>query len=669
MKKRINDRYEIIKPIGGGGMANVYLARDIILDRQVAVKVLKPQFSEDEEFIKRFRREAQAATSLSHPNVVNIYDVGEEDNLYFIVMEYIEGYTLKDYIQKKGKLHVHEAVHITEQITSAIEHAHENHIIHRDIKPHNILIAKDGTAKVTDFGIARAISEATITHTNSVLGSVHYLSPEQARGGHVTYKSDIYSLGIVMFEMLTGEVPFNGDTAVSVAIKHLQNPVPFLRDKDPAIPQSVENVVLKATTKNPLNRYATADDMEKDLATVFDARRNGETRIQLPIDDDEATKAVPIVGNVNVDDQQQTMIHNQTTGTISPTNPNNTEQPKKKKRTAKFWVTLSLAILLFLGGGLYVAFSLIPSWLHVDEKSIPDLIGMELEEAEETLTDLGFEVENELRYDDEVEEGLVISHQPRAGETRKVGTLVTLVISEGTEPVEMIDVVGETEQFARRLLEGYQEIEVEKRVTSDYEAGTVLQQTPNAGDLVIPSETVVRLIVSERPTYYMDNLLGYTIDEVRELLRDNDLLELNFVEEYHETVEEGKVISHDPPRNTEIREKTTVTVVISIGPEPVEEPEDEPITVNVPFTVTIEQGETENEEETTPEYRLRIQVMDLFNSTPRQVVNRDISSTETFQIPLTVAPGDRGYILVYLDNEEYGDSPYEYEYEELKQYE
>ncbi|MDG5788242.1 Stk1 family PASTA domain-containing Ser/Thr kinase [Evansella sp. AB-P1] len=675
-KKRINDRYEIEKPIGGGGMADVYLARDIILDRNVAVKVLKPQFSEDEEFIKRFRREAQAATSLSHPNVVNIYDVGEEDKLYYIVMEYIEGYTLKDYIQQKGKLHVHEAVSIMEQITSAIEHAHENHIIHRDIKPHNILIGKDHIAKVTDFGIARAISEATITHTNSVLGSVHYLSPEQARGGHVTYKSDIYSLGIVMYEMLTGEVPFNGDTAVSVAIKHLQNPLPFLRDKDPSIPQSVENVVIKATAKSPLDRYETADEMVENLITVFDAKRNGEKRIHIPLDDADATKAVPIVGNVTLDNQA-TLVNGQNSGEHPLNTNNNTidKQPKKKK-TAKFWVTLSIAILLFIFGAMYVAFSLIPSLLHVDEVTIPDdLVGMEFEEVYEILSDLELEVEEEYSYNDEWDEGIVIRHDPVAGRSVKVGTVVTVYVSDGIEPTPMVNVIGETRQIAERLLEQYDSVEIEYRESSDYDGDTVLDQTPAPGELVIPNETVVSLIVSERPTYMMANLYGISRDEVIESYANHPLLDLNFEDgEYHPTIEEGTVISQYPPRGTEISERTEVRIVLSLGPEPEEEPEEQPITVNVPFLMDVSDldisgNNDNNNDDGEQRVRVRISIQDMMYSTPFQVIDREIIGGEVFQIPMTVAPGESGFILAYVGDEEYRDSPYEYSYDDLKQYE
>src|SRR3954447_6460663 len=271
--KRLSGRYKILDMIGGGGMANVYLAHDMILDRDVAVKMLRLDFANDEEFIRRFRREAQSATSLAHPNIVNIYDVGEENDLYFIVMEYVEGQTLKQYIQQNSPIQVEETIEIMEQLTSAISHAHQNHIVHRDIKPQNILVDRFSNVKITDFGIAMALSATSITQTNSVLGSVHYLSPEQARGGMANKKSDIYSLGIVMFELLTGRLPFSGESAVSIALKHLQSETPSPRRWNPAIPQSVENIILKATAKDSFHRYSSVEEMEQDINTALDPER------------------------------------------------------------------------------------------------------------------------------------------------------------------------------------------------------------------------------------------------------------------------------------------------------------------------------------------------------------------------------------------------------------
>lgn len=660
MNKRINDRYELVRPIGGGGMADVYLAQDIILDREVAVKVLKPQFSEDEEFIRRFRREAQAATSLSHPNVVNIYDVGEEDKLYYIVMEYVQGSTLKNYIQQKGKLQVHEAVHIMEQITSAIDHAHENHIVHRDIKPHNILLSNDGLAKVTDFGIARAISDATITHTNSVLGSVHYLSPEQARGGNVTYKSDIYSLGIVMYEMLTGDVPYSGDTAVSVAIKHLQEQVPFVREKDSSIPQSVENVILRAMAKDPLDRYYSADEMLQDLTTVFDPRRKGEKRIEIRVRDEEATKAVPIIGAMAPEDK--TIVHGKGQGGQELS----ADKKEKKKKSPKFWAITGLLSIFFIFAVMYVAFSLIPSWLRVDDVVIPDdLIGMEYEEALEILEDLKLEVEEEYRHHDEMEEGHVISHTPRAGQTVKVGTTVKLIVSEGIEPVEMTDVIGETKERAERILEGFMELEYEYEESTEHDDDLVLDQLPKPGELIIPGETSVTLTLSRRPTVNMPNLSGMTRDEVQRELSSNSMFsEIVFEEEYHPTIEEGKVISQTPERFVEIRERTKVNVVISLGPEPVEEPVEEEITKTFDFEVRVPQADGDDDDK--PTYQVRISIIDTLHSTPMLVIDEEITETTEFPITLTVAPGGTGYLLLYVNGEEHQRSPFSYTYEQLR---
>nr|MDH3176755.1 Stk1 family PASTA domain-containing Ser/Thr kinase [Bacillus pumilus] len=320
--KRISGRYQILRVIGGGGMANVYLAEDMILDREVAIKILRFDFASDDDFIRRFRREAQSAASLDHSNIVSIYDVGEEDDIYYIVMEYVEGMTLKEYIHANGPLHPKEAVRIMEQVVAAMEEAHAKQLVHRDIKPHNILIDNMGNIKVTDFGIAMALSSATITHTNSVLGSVHYLSPEQARGGLATKKSDIYSLGIVLYELISGRMPFEGESAVSVALKHLQSEPPSVRRWNPSVPQSVENIILKAMAKDPFYRYEDASEMQKDLKTAFDPTRLKEKRFVIE-EDHEATKAIPIIQDHQIDqDNEKTAVHS-------------AQKPKKKRNKSR----------------------------------------------------------------------------------------------------------------------------------------------------------------------------------------------------------------------------------------------------------------------------------------------------------------------------------------------
>src|SRR5574344_1017053 len=279
--QKINDRYEIIRVIGEGGMANVYLANDTILNRKVAVKVLRGDLANDEKFVRRFQREALSASSLNHPNIVEMYDVGEDDGNFYIVMEYIEGKHLKQLLKKRGRLTVPEVVDIALQITSGLSVAHDSYIIHRDIKPQNILILDNGLCKITDFGIAVAMNSTQLTQTNSVMGSVHYLPPEQANGKGATLQSDIYSMGIVMYELLTGKLPYKGDNAVEIALKHLKEPLPSIREECPNIPQSIENIIIKATAKNPKNRYADAREMHNDLLTCMDESRANEEKIVL----------------------------------------------------------------------------------------------------------------------------------------------------------------------------------------------------------------------------------------------------------------------------------------------------------------------------------------------------------------------------------------------------
>ena len=295
--QKIDGRYQIIRTIGEGGMANVYLAYDTILDREVAVKILRGDLASDDKFVKRFQREAKAASSLNHPNIVEMYDVGEDDGNYFIVMEYVEGRTLKSLIKKRGALGLREAVDIMLQLTSGIAHAHDSYLIHRDIKPQNVLIMEDGRVKITDFGIAIALNNAELTQTNSVMGSVHYLPPEQANGSGATIKSDIYSLGILMYELLTGKLPFKGENAVEIAIKQMKEQIPSLTKQNPMIPQSIENIVLKATAKNPKNRYDSVNEMHEDLKMALSDEMKNVKRIvyKYPENDLDETKVLPTI--------------------------------------------------------------------------------------------------------------------------------------------------------------------------------------------------------------------------------------------------------------------------------------------------------------------------------------------------------------------------------------
>lgn len=652
--KKISGRYHILENIGGGGMAHVYRAHDVILDRIVAVKVLQPQYSNDEQFIKRFRREAQAATSLAHPNVVTIYDVGEEENIYYIVMEYIEGSTLKEYIQNQKKLPLEEAIHIMQQILSAISHAHVNHIIHRDIKPHNILISKDKEAKVTDFGIARAMSSATITHTNSVMGSVHYLSPEQARGGVVNYKSDIYSLGIVFYEMITGQVPFSGDTAVSIAIKHLQSEIPSPKKLIENLPQSIENIILKATAKDPLHRYKSVQEMEEDLQTALDPERMNEPKFTIPEIDGEETKAIPIVqGN------WKTVEANEATIEAAPKQEElaqverkeeKTKKPKKRKKV--LFISLISIVALFVA--LILAFAVLPAIFKVEDVEVPDVVEKEFTEAEEILTELGLLVHREDVYDNEIEEGYVVRQDPIAGSTVKENAEVTLFVSEGKEKLEVPDVLGENRAKAERIMKnaGFENVEFVPQ-QSEQTVDTIIEQSPKPHDMVVADEVTVTLVYAVEPPIRLANLRGLRKNEAENYLREEGLIP-KFVTEYNDTVQEDYVISQTPNPLEQVRRGSEVTIVISLGPEP--KPEPKMKTIEVPITVSI----SEEEQLQGLEYEIRIVYNDATTNGDEVFIEEILSETKTYRLPLQVSEEKNGEYKLYQNGVLVSSNKYHY---------
>src|SRR5690606_6614052 len=388
--RSINGRYKILELIGGGGMSNVYLAHDMILDRDIAIKILRYDFSNEEELRRRFQREALSTTSLAHPNIVNIFDVGEDGSVHYLVMEYVPGKTLKEYIIEHSPVSPERAVEIMKQLTSALAHEHHNQIVHRDIKPQNILMDAEGNVKISDFGIAMALSATSYTQTNSVLGTVHYLSPEQARGGTANKKSDIYSLGIVMFELLTGKLPFSGESAVSIALKHLQTETPSLREIVPSMPQSLENVVLKATAKNPQHRYQSANEMEEDLSTVLLPERLNEPKFSAPIDED-ATRAMPGIKDPAV---YGSVEETKTLAPVSKKEPAKkpAAPPAKKKKKKWPWI-VGIALFLVVAG--LVAAVAFPDLFGPRQVAVPDVKDMERDEAIEELRSLGFVIGEE----------------------------------------------------------------------------------------------------------------------------------------------------------------------------------------------------------------------------------------------------------------------------------
>ena len=483
--QKINARYEIVNSIGEGGMANVYLANDNILNRSVAIKVLRGDLSADEKFIRRFEREAQAVSNLSHPNIVEVYDVGIEDGNHYIVMEYINGLTLKQLLQKRDTLTLTEVIDIMSQLTDGMAHAHESYIIHRDIKPQNIMIENNGLIKITDFGIAMAINATQITQTNSVMGSVHYLPPEQASGKTATIKSDIYSLGILMYELLTGTVPFKGDNAVEIALKHMKDKIPSITKQNPSIPQSVENILLKATAKNPRNRYNSVREMHNDFVNCLTEEHLKDKKVvfeypENDLDDTPPTRTTPVSTKqtvethdkiINETSKHEDFDENFDEETDNKFNENSNEnfieeefeeddieyddedfsdeliEESKKKNTLLTILTAFFLILL-------IAFGII--WLVATKETkdiiVPNLTGLTVEEAEKKLAEIGFTSKIHLEKSEKVEAGIVIKTNPREGRARKPGAEITIYESTGGNYYYLENYVGkEYEKVAEKL--------------------------------------------------------------------------------------------------------------------------------------------------------------------------------------------------------------------------
>lgn len=558
--KRVSGRYKIKREIGSGGMANVYLAEDLILEREVAVKMMSLNFQDDADNLRRFQREALSTTELIHPNIVNIYDVGEGEQPY-IVMEYVEGMDLKEYIQENHPIPYKKVIDIMSQILSGIAYAHSNGVIHRDIKPHNILIDDDGTVKITDFGIAVALSQNSITQTNSLLGSVQYISPEQARGNLVTTQSDIYSLGIVLYEMLTSTVPFDGESAVSIALKHFQSPIPALRDIDSRIPQPLENVILKATAKEPKHRYDSVEDMRSDLLTALDSQRRDEPIFTPPDINEEDTLVLkePLVDTINTSEENKAVEKPAAT----QNDPVNTEQADKRNR--RWWFLLIPLILVAI---LFIWLLNRPQQIELSE----EIIGLTFDDAvlflEENELHLGETIE---RAHDEVPEGIVFDTSPNTGTIIREGSEVDLYVSLGEEPFVIGNYEGETyEEVRAELTELGFTVESETDYSETVPEGVIISQDIEPGEEVIISETTIAFTVSEgRPFTLLSNLEGYSRKSAQDYA-DNNGLFLNILEESSENVPVDQVISQDPAPRTQMYAGDTITVVISTGPEELE---------------------------------------------------------------------------------------------------
>lgn len=571
--QKISDRYQIIKSIGEGGMANVYLAYDTILDRNVAVKVLRGDLSNDEKFVRRFQREALSASSLSNPNIVEVYDVGEDNGEYYIVMEYVEGKHLKNLLKKRGKLTVAEVVDIVLQITNGLSVAHDSYIIHRDIKPQNILILENGLIKITDFGIAVAMNATQLTQTNSVMGSVHYIPPEQASGKGATLQSDIYSIGILMYELLTGKLPFRGDNAVEIALKHLKEPMPSIKDELPDIPQSVENIILKATAKNPKNRYADAREMHEDLKTCLSEARANELKItfKYPENDYDDTKLLKTVKNT---EKGKTNIRKESEEVIAKKVKKNKEESQNK--------TLIILASVFVGLVVLVTtiFVLIPYITSAKQKAIPDVSGRTVSEAIKTLQDAGFIISDEQRREssENIPEGNVTKTSPAAGSNRKEGTEIILYVSEGDTKIEIEDytgknyseIKGKLEALGLNVLSERKEIDLEK--INEYEEGIIIEQSVKAGEKLSAGDYIT-LYIPKLDNKYPDFVAdGYTIEEAQ-----------SFCDDYGVTLKIEYEVS-DEPEGTILKQKrmagtkvvSGATQIITVATSKVEENPDEP---------------------------------------------------------------------------------------------
>ncbi len=572
--QKINDRYEIIKSIGEGGMANVYLARDVILDRRVAIKILRGDLANDEKFIRRFQREALSASSLSHPNIVEMYDVGEDNGNYYIVMEYVEGKTLKQYLKKRanGRLTVSEAVDIMLQLTDGIAHAHDSYIIHRDLKPQNIMIQDDGKIKITDFGIAMALNSTQLTQTNSVMGSVHYLPPEQATGKGSTIKCDIYSMGILFYELLTGTLPFKGDNAVEIALKHMKEPLPSVRRQVPSVPQSIENIILKATAKNPKNRYNDVKEMHNDLKRALDPDVMNQERYVYPYPEHELDDT-KVISPIKKDKKEKKVKEEdddvEDTGDFVQEVPTKSE----KKFNLVLWILAGIFLIILIVMALVVF--IIPTMTKVPNIKVPDVSGLSVADAEEILLGKGFTVKSttEKEASDKYESGEVIKTEPSAGRSIKKGKEITIYESIGSETYVIEDYTGKNYIQIQTLLENVHglKVKIEKKsitLTDDTDEQAILEQSLTPGTEVKKGDEITLYIpdvYEEYPDFVSEE---WTVSDIEEFCTKNNI-KLNIVYEETDKYAAGKVISQS--RTGKVVSGATLKIVvakeISLPPE------------------------------------------------------------------------------------------------------
>ena len=556
----LSGRYELLEKIGDGGMAVVYKGKDKLLNRFIAVKILRPEFTKDATFVENFKRESQAAAGLSHPNIVGVYDVGREGNINYIVMELIEGDTLNKIIVREAPMDYRKVIDISKQVASALRVAHKNKIIHRDVKPHNIMITNDGVVKLADFGIARAVNDATLSTGSKIVGSVHYFSPEQARGNYVDERSDIYSLGIVMYEMLTGKVPFDGDNPVTVALKHINEEITPPRELEPGIPPALERCVMKATSKYQTNRYANADELIQELDNI---------KFVSSVAGDSIFESTEVVEKRNKRREELEKDINEAVEAR--------EREKKKKNRKTIAIIALILLLLGAAGGGYAAWKM---GAFSPTKAAPDLLDMTLEEAKAKAEEEGFKIkQGKDIYSSDYAEGRVCLQDPEPGvETPKEGT-ITINISKGSKEGLVPNVVGMQEEDVAAFLEshGYVLGNV-KTTTSPEKKGKVLEQDPVAGS-TLDKESKVDIVVSdgkgtEKGT--VPSVTRMSLDDAKKAIKSAGFEVGNISYDWDDSIGKGYVIYQQYQANSQLDKGTPIDLQVSSGPEPAPTPEPAP---------------------------------------------------------------------------------------------
>ena len=609
----IGHRYRIIRSLGEGGMANVYLAHDMVLDRDVSVKLLRLDLRDDPNTKRRFHREAMAATQLNDPHIVGIYDVGEDHGLQYMVMQYVKGTDLKAYIKKHYPIPLPQVIDIMEQVLSAVATAHAHGIIHRDLKPQNILIDENKNVNITDFGIAVAVSQDSLTQTNTLMGSVHYLSPEQARGSIATKQSDIYSLGIILFELLTRKVPFEGETAVSIALKHFREEIPSVREQNKEIPQALENVIIKATAKEPAERYSSVNEMAADLKTVLDPQRANEPRLKIQQDDNGETKVLDIK-HLKADDYQPKK------STDSPTVDLSTK-PQKWKKYGIVSGTLGMIVLI----------AVCSWWFLIRQVIIPDVEGMTVLKAEQRLHQQNLRIGKITRVNSQaVDKNRIVSTNPDVSHKTRVSTPINLTVSTGVKQLQMADYVGEdySSVAANLRRKGFQ-VHQEPVYSDDIDKGQIIRQNHKKGTIVKPAaNTIIFRVSAGKEPIKIPNFKNQDISAVQQFANKNNL-QLTTQEKKSKTIATNHVINQTPRAGSTLNHGDTLTVSIANSGNQTKTTN---IQINIPFDGNG--GQREN--------RVQVYIRDANHNLTMEYQDITINQETTINVPFTLKQGQTG---------------------------